>query len=430
MLLISPLNQGIRRAQLKCSIIRAMDMSFFEVINRIAAKSSWCLIFLWVLLPFNASALPVTGLYNYRVQVSSESDRERTRAFREALAAVITKVSGDERWLLDPAIVAAISRAQSYVEEVGYESEVIEVPVEPAVASAAEEPVPTDINSAGNALDQTAPAQPEQAVSLPQTRFIDQRYINVNFSSALINELLVQANIPIWGSNRPSVLVWMVLQNEVGERTFLSNDSNPEIVSQIQAFAKERGLPIIFPLFDFEDRRNLPLDVIWSLDVDAMRSGSARYGADSILTGRLHFTAGGELVGLWQFDFQGDAERFDGFDSDLAAYLRKPLKQVTTQLASYFAIVPEAASAQTIVLRVEGVQDLQDYSSLMNYINSLGLVQKVTMDSIEGRSLDLRVNLLGDSTQLSELIALDRDLLPIQSSSVASASMLHYRWTR
>ncbi len=405
-----------------------MDIRLFQVLKQFPLKLGWGFIFIWILLPFNASALPVTGLYNYRVEVANESDSERSRAFKDALTAVITKVTGDERWLLDPAIVSAINRAQSYVEAVEYESELVEVPVDPALASAAE--ISADINSASNGLDPSLPTEPDEVVTAPQTQMIEQRYINVSFSSALINELLVQANIPIWGSNRPSVLVWMVLQNEIGERTFLSNDSNPEIVSKIQAFAQERGLPIIFPLFDFEDRRSLPLDVIWSLDVEAMRSGSARYGADSILTGRLHFTAGGELVGLWQFDFQGSAERFDGFDSDLDAYLMKPLKQVTTQLASYFAIVPEASSAQTIVLRVEGIQDLQDYSSLLNYVNSLGLVQKVTMGSIEGRRLDVRVNLLGDTTQLSELIALDRDLLPIQNSDVASASILHYRWTR
>jgi hypothetical protein len=103
---------------------------------------------------------------------------------------------------------------------------------------------------------------------------------------------------------------------------------------------------------------------------------------------------------------------------------------VTSQLASYFAIVPETSASRAIVLRVDGVQDLQDYSALMSYVNNLGLVEAVTMGSIEGQRLDINLILQGDSTQLSELIALDRDLLPIQNSSVASASLLHYRWTR
>lgn len=407
-----------------------MALSFLKAAKQITSSLPAGLIVAAILLPFNALALPVTGLYSYRVQVANESDSERTRAFKEALAAVITKVTGDERWLLDPSIVAAVNRAQSYVEAVGYESETVEVVLDPAAADPAEDLLGADADASSEDQVQAALLKPELATDTPLTTLTEQRYINVDFSSALINELLVQANIPIWGSNRPSVLVWMVLQNEVGERTFLSTDSNPEIVKMIQEFAKDRGLPVIFPLFDFEDRRNFPLDVIWSLDLDAMRSGSARYGADSILTGRLHFTAGGELVGLWQFDFQGNAERFDGVDSDLQAYLTKPLERVTTQLASYFAIVPETSASQTIVLRVDGVQDLQDYSSLMTYVNNLGLVETVTMGSIDGRRMDINVSLLGDSMQLAELIALDRDLVPIQSSDVAGESLLHYRWTR
>lgn len=403
-----------------------MSSSLVKSLRQIASGLASGFLVAWVLLPFDTSALQVTGLYSHRIKVANESDSERRRAFAEALAAVITKVTGDERWLLDPAIVAAVGRAQSFVEELGYETETVVVPLETDITTP-----PADSDSDSTA--QLGPQRPAQAVQDPPvalTTTIEQRYINVNFSPALINELLVQANIPVWGSNRPSVLVWMVLQNEVGERTFLSNESNPEIVSIIQAFAKERGLPIIFPVFDFEDRRNLPLDVIWALDLEAMRAGSARYGADSILTGRLHFTAGGELVGLWQFDFQGESERFDGFDSDLQSYLTKPLGRVTTQLANYFAIVPETSASQSIVLRVEGMQDLQDYSALISYVTSLGLVETVTLGSIDGQRMDINISLLGDTLQLSELIALDRDLLPIQSSDVASASLLHYRWTR
>ncbi len=412
---------------LKCSIIRHMMEIQSVYLKKIILGLCASILTGLLLGPTTLSALPVTGLYSYRIEVANESDSERARAFREALAAVIVKVTGDERWLLDPAVVSAIGRAQSYVEAVGYESETIEVPVEVAQ-------VPSPVEQADN-LAGAEPVDPDATTpidspEIPQTQVIEQRFINVNFSRALINELLGQANIPIWGSNRPSVLVWMVLQNEIGERAFLSSDTNPELVALIQDFAARRGLPVIFPLFDFEDRRNLPIDAIWALDLETMRSGSARYGADSILTGRLHFTAGGELVGLWQFDFQGNAERFDGFDTDLKQYLTEPLARVTTQLANYFAIVPENNSSQEFVLRIEGVQDLQDYSALMSYVSGLGLVDGVTIASMDGQRMELKVSVLGDALQLSELIALDRDLLPIESSQVASSSMLHFRWTR
>ena len=226
------------------------------------------------------------------------------------------------------------------------------------------------------------------------------------------------------------VLVWMVMQNSAGEREMLTGESNPEIIALMREFAQRRGLPIIFPVLDFADRRNLNENQVWNLEQDAIRAASERYGADSILSARLHFTAGGELVGLWQFIFQDQVQVFDGFDTDLQNYLHGPLDRITTELASYFAISPETMTAQQASLRIDGVGDLRAYSALVNYVQGLGLVESVTTVALDGSRLDLRLNLRGNPQQLSELIALDRDLLPVNSSTDETGDFLHYRWTR
>jgi len=363
------------------------------------------------------TALQVTGLYSHRIAVSNESETERTRAFKEALAAVIVKVTGTERWLLDPIIERALNNAQGFVEAISYSSETVALPppVEPV---AAPEPVTND------PLVAAAPAPPPAAT----TR--EQRYVNVTFASSLINELLTGASVPIWDSNRPSVLVWMVMQDVTGERRLLTAERDPEIVELIKRFGVERGVPVIFPVLDFEDRRSLPVESLWGLDEVAISAASQRYGADTILSGRLLFTAGGELVGLWQFIFQNQATVFDGFDADLQAYLYSPLDRITNQLANYFAIVPAATDQNYVRLRVEGIDDLQAYSSLLTYVRTLGLVRSVATAQLDGTQLELELGLQGDAQQLLELIALDRDLLPIASSQGNSATVLHYRWTR
>ena len=66
--------------------------------------------------------LQVEGLYSYQVMVDNESDSERSRAFQEAFKAVILKVTGDRRWLDEPAVEQAIANAQSYVEVIQYGS--------------------------------------------------------------------------------------------------------------------------------------------------------------------------------------------------------------------------------------------------------------------------------------------------------------------
>ncbi len=375
-----------------------------------------------------SSALQITNLYSHQVPVANESDAERDRAFGEALAAVILKVSGDRRYLQLPAIERALRDAQSYVEGISYSSELIPVIVETDALLGTDDEDELGQGAEPEATnDPLAAAEPEDAPATPE--FLEQRYINVDFASSLIDELLARENIPVWDSNRPSVLVWMVLQDAAGERRFLTADSNPQIMDIMQEFAATRGLPIIFPLLDFEDRRSLSEDTIWALDQQAITMASERYGADSILAGRLHFTAGGELVGLWQFIFQQQADVFDGFDDELQSYLDTPLDRITTQLSSYFAIEPEAATEHTVRLRVDGIGDLTAYSALINYVRDLAVVENVNVAALDGDRLELQLDLLGDSRQLSELIDLDRDLLPIASSS-SSDPLLHYRWTR
>lgn len=351
-------------------------------------------------------ALQVSGLYSQQIPVTNDGEAERNRAFREALAAVVVKVSGDPRWLENPAIERAIAQAQNYVEATTYISELIQLPLE----------------------DNTASADTDEE----QFYTTEQRIISVNFAAAFIDELLADADIPVWDGNRPSVLVWMVLQSSAGDREFLTADSNPEIVKVMQDFAVARGLPIIFPVLDFEDRRTLSENIAWNLDEAAISSASERYGADSILAGRLHFTASGELVGLWQFQFQDEADVFDGFDSELQSYLYEPLNRITTQLAGYFAILPESIDGETIRLRIDGIKNLNAYSALLNYVENLGLVAAVTTAEVDGERIELQLSLVGDTRQLYEQIALDRDLVPINNTLEDSslATLLHYRWTR
>ncbi len=144
-----------------------------------------------------------------------------------------------------------------------------------------------------------------------------------------------------------------------------------------------RGLPLLFPVLDFEDRRNLTIDNLWDLRSEAINQASARYGADGILAGRIHFTPTGELVGLWQFQFQGEAQIFDGLDSDLKAYLEAPLRKVTDQLSDYFALPSVSSFERSITLRVDGIRTLADYAALLAYVSQLGIVPESSLASLD-----------------------------------------------
>jgi len=358
-------------------------------------------------LPSTAGALPVAGLYSHEVGVSNQSEQERNRAFQESLAAVIVKVTGEYRWLENSSIQLALENAQNFVEGIEYRSE--SVPVE--------------------TVDQVAD-NIEPAVPAPTPTFTEQQFLNVSFAQVLVDQLLADAAIPVWDSNRPSVLVWMALQNDAGERNLLSPESDPGIIELMQQFAVLRGVPIIFPVLDFEDRRALSADMIWSLDDQAIRAASERYAADSILTGRLLITASGELVGLWQFIFQDQIEVFDSLDTELTSYINDPLERVTSQLASHFAVVPSRQGTETALLRIEGVNNLAAYAELVAYLQELVMVDSVTVSALNGEVLDLNLSLQGSQGQLFELLSLDRNLTLLESAGLTGSQVLRYRWAR
>ncbi len=332
--------------------------------------------------------LPIVGLYQQRVAVADESNRERNRAYELAFRRMIVKVTGVEARLEHPRIRAAAANAGDFVQAFAYATETAAGPI------------------AG------------------------QRYLEVQFSAPRINQLLSEADIPVWDSNRPSVLVWMVLQDAAGQRSLLSPETAPEIIEYMRRFGEERGLPIIFPLLDIEDRRNLPADAIWTQDELAIRAASNRYDPDSILAGRLLFTATGELVGLWQFLFMGETEVFDGFATEIEDYLAVPLERITRNLAGYFALVPGGPGERSVRLRIDGVRNFADYTALVDYVRGIGLVQNAEIVSVDGERLELELGLQGSMEQLFNLIALDRDLLPISGGDSAAESLLHYRWMR
>lgn len=337
----------------------------------------------------SAQALVVDDLYFQEIPVQGQGDAERLRAYREALTAVILKVTGEERWLRDGAVERAVREAQSFVQEVSYRS------------------------SGGGALSQT--------------------FITIRFDQDLVDRMLGSAGIPVWDRNRPSILLWLSVQGPDGRRELLGSDSEHPALAQIREFSRVRGVPILIPLMDFEDRRSLPADVAWSLDEEAIRRASARYGADSILSGRVLTSPTGDLVGLWQFLFRDRVETFDSLESDLAAYMQSALSRVTANLAAHFAINLATQPAQEqVTLRVEGIDDITAYVDLLSYIGSLSVVESVSTSLLDGSNIELDVMLSGSTYLFTEFITLGRDLVPgdVTVPQEAQANVLHYRWVR
>lgn len=333
-----------------------------------------------------AFALIVDGLYDQEIVVGGQGDSERLSAYREGLSAVILKITGEARWLRNSTVERAIRDAQSYVQEVSY-------------------------RTSSGPLEQ-------------------RNFINVRFDRALVDRMLNDAGIPVWDQNRPAVLLWLSVQHPDGRRELLSADSEHPLLDTVKEFSRLRGVPLLFPLLDLEDRRNLPTDVAWSLDEQAIRQASARYGADAILSGRVLESTNGELVGLWQYIFRDNVESFDSFERDFKVYAEGALERVTAQLAAHFGLIKLSQPIQ-VKLRVDAVDSAKDYVDLLQYIQGLAVVQSASVSRLDGSTLELDVSLIGSPFLFAEFITLGRDLVSQEALvQETNANVLYYRWVR
>lgn len=358
--------------------------------TKLIARARYLLLLVSLVASQQAFALIVDGLYDQEIAVQGQGDAERIRAYREGLAAVILKVSGEERWLRNSAVERAIRDAQSYVQEVSY-------------------------RTSSGPLEQ-------------------RNFISVRFDRALVDRMLNDAGIPVWDQSRPAVMVWLSVQSADGGRELLSADSEHPLLGIVREFSRLRGVPLLFPLLDLEDRRNLPTDVAWSLDEQAIRQASARYGVNAILSGRVLQSPNGELVGLWQFLFRDNVETFDSFERDLKVYADAALERVTAQLATHFGLIKLAQTVQ-VKVRVEAVDSARDYVDLLQYVQGLAVVESASASLLDGSAIELDVSLIGNPFLFTEFISLGRDL-QVQESIASDAdeagdsNVFYYRWGR
>lgn len=342
-------------------------------------------------------ALPVDGLYEAEVAVSGQSESERARAYREGLAQVLVKVSGQPDVLEYPRVRGAMASAADYVEEVSFRTGLRTPIPEPG------EPAP-------------APVQ--------------QDYLTLRLADEEVEALLLDSGAGVWDRHRPLVLLWLVVQNADGDRRLLSSDSGHPALAVVEQFSRERAVPFQIPLLDLTDRRALSVEQAWSLDEEAIREASARYGATAILAGRILETPDGEYVGVWQFHFRDRTATFDHIATEVTPFMHRPLDRTTVRMAGYFALSREdLAQEESVVVRVDDVGTLQDHASLLQYVRGLSVVNQAHVSLLEGERLEMTLRVAGGARRLGEFIRLDRDLEQVGEPG-GSDTGLHYRWTR
>ena len=358
-------------------------------------------------LPFTAiEAVEVNDLYQATVTINSRNNTDRAIALKEALAAVMVKVGGNKSVLDNLIIKNALNDYRIYLNQYRYH------------------------------LDTTPTIKP---IIDNQTQ--DKKLLLLaNFDEDKINQLFQQANLAIWGSLRPQVLLWLV--NEDGLiRTIMSNSPDSPLPLMVNDFSTQRGLPIIMPLMDLTDASQITLSDIWGRFEQPVRKASGRYLAEAIVVMRISnssllayepdiksgiepnncgvactqniareqgYTLDWSLFGL---SLKGDQRRFSQQyqGSERKKLLQQGLADITELIYQYYAL--STTSNNDIIIEVANVDSLAIYVDVVDFLTNLSAVKSVTLLNAEGTSRRFNLQLLGSSNAFIASLTLNQQLI-------------------
>jgi hypothetical protein len=343
------------------------------------------LVFSFSTLGVNAEEL--VSLYQVQYEVASQSANELTRASREALKTIFVRVSGTTKVMESPKIKAAVSNPRQFMKQFQYER------------------LGSDADGG------------------------DKLFALMEFESELVDGTLREAGLSLWSNNRPTILLWLTVEDTNGRR-FATKDSDPDIVEAIISTARRRGLAVKLPLYDLQDTLAVTLDEAWSLSNWRAQAAAARYEADTVLLGRVSRLSNGELFGKWIYTLDPQRLDFDIQSDNPADYLTASLHPVAELLAAQYAVAPINIAENGVLLRLTGILNYIDYARAVNYLEGVSAIRHANVVNIEGNEIIIRLIADGLVSQLQNAFSLDRKLLEATNSSYRGSYdiSLDYHW--
>lgn len=233
--------------------------------------------------------------------------------------------------------------------------------------------------------------------------------LTVKFDEAAVAGIVERLELGWWSRIRPLVILWLAVEDEQGRKSYV--DSAFPAAEVIDETARERGLPVLLPLFDIQDRIALPVSTLWGGFPEPIRRASDRYAADAILAGRAYQDHMGRWRARWTLIRDTDDE-FRTSGEHLETVVSEGIHRLADRFAEQFARRGEAAVPVRAPITITGVEQLEDYARVLRYFASLDVVEEVQVVRIEGSHVRLVLRTKGGFPALTELIAFGRTLVP------------------
>ncbi|MFY0701491.1 MAG: DUF2066 domain-containing protein [Bermanella sp.] len=342
-------------------------------------------------------AVPVSGLYEARVPVPDQQLDSRQHGAKQGLVEVLQKVSGFSVPAENEVVERAIAIADQYLYQYSYE----------------------------------AVKKDEWDASIPP----GSSWLKMQFETQSIQRIIKQAKLPLWGNNRPTVLLWLMKDN--GQRTVLIDGGDGAAALAVKNASQARGVPVVLPIYDLEDAMRLPQESLWGLFSGSIIEASKRYDAESVLAARVYKNNKGNWVGQWRFFFKGREFNYEFETEGLNQQVLSGISASAEVLANTFAIRATDVGSDALGIKVTNVKSLEQYASLVRYLEGLTITKKVFVAGVKGDDVELKLNLSGSLAQFKQVLALGKKLNQVPANQQAQqeeqldplvTNLIHFNW--
>jgi hypothetical protein len=327
---------------------------------------------------------------------------------------------------------AAVEVATLYTAEVPYDQEASD-PRGDAYEAALQE-ILLRVSGSEIASNPEAVAElfPNPASYVTQFRPGTEDTLWVSFDGQAIERTLRGAGQTFWGSERPLTLAWLAVDWGQGVREIIaaddpdrtqqqsrSIDRNRLLRERVLEIAERRGLPLVFPLLDTTDLQSVTFADIWGGFDEMILAASERYGANSILIGRIRPSSG--QTSRWTYYF-GGAERA------LSGPPEAVVGQIADLLAAEFAVGGDVP-VESIALNVSGIVSVEAYGSVQQMLRGVSLIEHFAVTEVSGDRVSYRVDVRGGADRLGRALRFNGLLEQEGIDSTQSAATLEFYYS-
>lgn len=300
-----------------------------------------------------AFALTRTQMYQATAPVTDRSEAAQTASFQNAMRTVLIRVTGRRSAGEDAALGPLISNARRYVQ---------------------------------------------------QYRTAADSQLWVAFDGPAIERWLTQNGQPLWGQERPTTLVLLAVQSGApngAAGNIVTMDDTSELKAAIDAAAYARGLPLVWPSAADLQKYHIDFAALNVGSPTAFTEIARRMGSDAILLGRAGGAAANATV-RWAHFFHDRSSEYSG-----------TLEGVNRAADLYAGLYAASGSLLPVDIEVVGINDLRDYASVENYLESLTFISHVSVESMGADTVRFRLATRGGSDSLQRALSLNGRLQPV-----------------